>query len=348
MSERIQKLLSTLGVASRRGIEKMIEEGRITVNGVAATPGQAIDTQDQVRVDGRVIGLNRAPEPSRVLIYKKQVGEVVTRDDPEGRRTVFRKLPKLTSGRWIAIGRLDINTSGLLLLTNDGELARRLMHPSYEIPREYAVRIHGQVTSETIKTLTQGVMLEDGMARFETMRAENAADDDATNQWFRVKLREGRNREVRRLVESQNLEVSRLIRVSYGPIALGRGIKSSSSREATSAEVEALFEAVGMNAEPAKPGKRTRATAFKAGQIAYARSAAEPGAPGRAGARKSSRPDGGARGDVERSSAPAARAARSPARSAPRPATRAPMQEQGKGGQRGRGARVRGAPSPRR
>lgn len=258
MSERIQKLLSTLGVASRREVERMIAEGRILVNGRPAELGQAVSHEDKIRVDGRPIGLQRKAEPARVLIYKKRTGEVVTREDPEGRRTVFRKLPPLQSGRWIAIGRLDINTSGLLLLTNHGELARRLMHPSFEIPRDYAVRIHGTVDAAVVARLTQGVELDDGLARFESMRAEAHEDGEGSNQWFRVRLREGRNREVRRLVESQGLEVSRLIRVSYGPIELGRGLKSGTSREATPAELEALLEAVGLQAESAPSrGKRT-------------------------------------------------------------------------------------------
>jgi 23S rRNA pseudouridine2605 synthase len=254
VSERIQKLLATAGLASRREIERLIGEGRILVNGRPAELGQKVDHDDKIRVDGRPIGLQRKADPTRVLIYKKRVGEVVTREDPEGRRTVFRKLPTLQASRWIAVGRLDINTSGLLLLTNNGELARRLMHPSFEIPREYAVRVHGQVDAELVQRLIRGVELDDGMARFESMRAETHEDGEGSNQWFLVRLREGRNREVRRLFESQGLEVSRLIRVSYGPIALGRGIKSGSSREATPVEVEALMEAVGL--EPEQPSKR--------------------------------------------------------------------------------------------
>ncbi|MGB1562994.1 MAG: 23S rRNA pseudouridine(2605) synthase RluB [Sinimarinibacterium flocculans] len=258
MAERIQKLLATAGVASRREIERLIAEGRILVNGRPAEIGQRVDHDDKIRVDGRPIGLQRKADPTRVLIYKKQVGEVVTREDPEGRRTVFRKLPVLEASRWIAVGRLDINTSGLLLLTNNGELARRLMHPSFEVPREYAVRVHGQVDAEMIQRLTRGVELDDGMARFESMLADAYEDGEGSNQWFRVRLREGRNREVRRLFESQGLEVSRLIRVSYGPIELGRGIKSATSREATAAEIEALMEAVGLEPERKSPARRTR------------------------------------------------------------------------------------------
>lgn len=255
-TERIQKVLASAGIASRRAAERLIEEGRVLVNGKPAQIGQQIGPSDQLRVDGRPVAAAHKTEPTRVLIYKKRVGEVVTRDDPEGRRTVFRKLPELTSGRWIAVGRLDINTSGLLLFTNNGELARRLTHPSFEIPREYAVRVHGTVDEGLVQRLTAGVELEDGPARFESMRPGENEDGEASNQWFLVRLREGRNREVRRLMESQGLEVSRLIRTSYGPIELGRGIKSGSWREATPAERRALMEAVKLEEETAGAGKR--------------------------------------------------------------------------------------------
>lgn len=258
MSERIQKVLATAGVASRREIERLIAEGRITVNGRPAEIGQAIGPEDKVRVDGRQIGLQRKAEAARVLIYKKRVGEVVTRDDPEGRRTVFRKLPKLEQGRWIAVGRLDINTSGLLLFTNHGELARRLTHPSFEISREYAVRVHGAIDDELVQRLTKGVELDDGPARFDSMRSAPSEDGEASNQWYTVTLREGRNREVRRLFESQGLQVSRLIRVRYGPIELGRGIKSATAREATPAEVGALMAAVGLEEEGPRVGRSKR------------------------------------------------------------------------------------------
>lgn len=264
-TERIQKVLASAGIASRRAAERLIEEGRVLVNGKPAQIGQQIGPSDQLRVDGRPVAAAHKTEPTRVLIYKKRVGEVVTRDDPEGRRTVFRKLPALTAGRWIAVGRLDINTSGLLLFTNNGELARRLTHPSFEIPREYAVRVHGTVDEGLVQRLTSGVELDDGPARFESMRPGENEDGEASNQWFLVRLREGRNREVRRLMESQGLEVSRLIRTSYGPIELGRGIKSGSWRESTPAERRALLEAVKLEEEGAgakprasrRPGERT-------------------------------------------------------------------------------------------
>ncbi|MDB5969024.1 MAG: Pseudouridine synthase [Hydrocarboniphaga sp.] len=256
MSERIQKLLATAGIASRRAIETMIADGRVTVNGRPAEAGQRIDHNDHVRIDTRLVALNRKPEPVRVLLYRKKTGELVTRDDPEGRRTVFRKLPELTTGRWIAIGRLDINTSGLLLMTNDGELARRLMHPSFEIQREYAVRVLGSVDAAALARLRAGVELDDGFARFETIKPgehyqdghggdEGEADDaSSANSWWTVTVKQGRNRVVRRLFESQNTQVSRLMRVSYGPITLGRGIKAGTAREATAEELQALLQAV--------------------------------------------------------------------------------------------------------
>lgn len=261
MSERIQKFLATLGVASRREIERMIEEGRIIVNGQPAVAGQQIDASDSVRIDGRPIAMQRKAEPARVLIYKKRTGELVTRDDPEGRRTVFRKLPKLSSGRWIAIGRLDINTSGLLLFTNHGELARRLTHPSFEVPRTYAVRMLGTVDDAVIARWQAGVELDDGMAKFERVEVGVNEDGEGANQWYHVTVREGRNRLVRRLIESQKLQVSRLIRISYGPIELGRGIKSGTAREATPAELLALLDAVQLSEDDAglatsKPPRR--------------------------------------------------------------------------------------------
>jgi 23S rRNA pseudouridine2605 synthase len=255
--ERIQKVLAEAGIASRRAVESMIEEGRIQVNGEAATLGQKIKPGDRITVDGRSVRHSDAPSPSRVLLYKKRTGELVTRDDPEGRRTVFRKLPVLDSGRWIAVGRLDINTSGLLLLTNDGELARRLTHPSYEISREYAVRVLGEMTKEILEGLRKGVKLDDGMAHFDSIDRGENEDGEGANQWWRVKLKEGRNREVRRLFESQGLQVSRLIRVAYGPVKLGRGVQSGGWRELDADELRELRRAVGFDAK-AKPASKTR------------------------------------------------------------------------------------------
>tara|TARA_R110000787_G_scaffold159314_2_gene273089 strand:+ start:4096 stop:4950 length:855 start_codon:yes stop_codon:yes gene_type:complete len=260
MSQRIQKALATAGVASRRAIEDWIEEGRITVNGRPAEIGQSVSHDDKIRVDGRLIAMSRAKPAPRVILFRKKTGELVTRDDPEGRRTVFRKLPELESGRWIAVGRLDINTSGLLLMTTDGELARRLTHPSFEVTRVYAVRVLGEVTAEIRQQLLKGVKLEDGVAKCEALRlAEPPEADDgevAANRWYEITMREGRNRVVRRLFEAVDLQVSRLIRIAYGPVQLGRGIKAGSYREATAEELSGLLRAVGM--EPAKKNKEAK------------------------------------------------------------------------------------------
>lgn len=264
MSERIQKFLSGLGYGSRREVEEWINDGRLVVNGETATVGLKISEADAVKLDGKRLSLKAGNEPMRVLLYKKRTGEMVTRDDPEGRRTVFRKLPELETGRWIAVGRLDVNTSGLLLMTNHGELARRLMHPSFEQRREYAVRALGEVGEDTFANLRKGVMLEDGEASFESIRfGDNEVDDDEgegegggnarANKWFIVTISEGRHREVRRLFESQGLTVNRLIRTAYGPIKLGGGIKSGSYREATSEELRKLIEAVNLDEKELLP-----------------------------------------------------------------------------------------------
>lgn len=264
MSERIQKFLSGLGYGSRREVEEWINDGRLVVNGETATVGLKITEADAVKLDGKRLSLKAGNEPMRVLLFKKRTGEMVTRDDPEGRRTVFRKLPELETGRWIAVGRLDVNTSGLLLMTNHGELARRLMHPSFEQRREYAVRALGEVSEDTFANLRKGVMLEDGEASFESIRfGDNEVDDDESegessgtgraNKWFIVTISEGRHREVRRLFESQGLTVNRLIRTAYGPIKLGGGIKSGSYREATAEELKKLIEAVNLSEKELLP-----------------------------------------------------------------------------------------------
>jgi 23S rRNA pseudouridine2605 synthase len=262
MSERIQKFLSGLGYGSRREIEEWIVEGRLVVNGEPATIGLKVSEADAIKLDGKRLSLKAGNEPLRVLLYKKRTGEMVTRDDPEGRRTVFRKLPELETGRWIAVGRLDVNTSGLLLMTNHGELARRLMHPSFEQRREYAVRALGEVRDDAFANLRKGVELEDGSASFESIRfGDNEVDDDEAegegggraNHWFIVTITEGRHREVRRLFESQGLIVNRLIRTGYGPIKLGGGIKSGSYREATAEELRKLLDAVNLDAKELAP-----------------------------------------------------------------------------------------------
>lgn len=219
MSEKLQKVLANAGVGSRREMEKWIEAGRISVNGTVATLGDRVEVEDQIRFDGKLLDSREQKQVCRVLMYNKPEGELCSRSDPEGRDTVFDRLPHIKNGRWIAVGRLDINTSGLLLFTNDGELANRLMHPKHEVEREYAVRVFGEVTDDTLNKLTKGVELEDGLAKFTEIR-KRPGDDESLNSWFNVSLSEGRNREVRRMWESQDLQVSRLIRVRYGALEL--------------------------------------------------------------------------------------------------------------------------------
>ena len=248
MSEKLQKLLATVGLGSRRELEKWISAGRVSVNGSTAKLGDRAETDDRILVDGRPIKIVTDDSP-RVLMYSKPEGEVSTTTDPEGRPTVFDGLPRLSRGRWIAIGRLDINTSGLLLFTTHGELANRLMHPSYEVKREYMVRIHGEVNEAMIARLTEGVILEDGVAKFQTVKAQHARSNDehiSSNQWFRIILAEGRTREVRRLWESQGVEVNRLKRISYGPIELPSFVRRSEFIELDPKQVISLFRAVSL------------------------------------------------------------------------------------------------------
>ncbi len=235
--ERLQKVLAQAGVASRREIEEMVTAGRISVNGLPASLGQKIGPGDRVKVNGKLVPLRFTQRPPRVLIYHKPEGEIVSRDDPEGRPTVFERLPILRRGRWLAVGRLDFNTSGLLLFTNDGELANRMMHPRYELDREYAVRLLGQLTDEQIASLTEGIQLEDGPARFNTLAD---AGGEGVNHWYRVTLSEGRNREVRRMFEAVGLTVSRLMRVRYGPVELPARLKRGMWMEMPEADACAL------------------------------------------------------------------------------------------------------------
>ena len=220
MADRIQKVLANAGYGSRREIEKLINNGKIKVNGKLETIGQCIEEKDQVAINSRPIRLHqqRKKKP-KVLAYYKQAGEVCTRRDEKGRETVFKNLPRLRNSRWISIGRLDLNTTGLLLFTTDGELANKLMHPSSEIEREYAVRVFGRVTKENINTLLDGVELEDGFAKFTDIVDSGGK---GTNHWYHVVVMEGRNKEVRRLWESQGVQVTRLIRTRFGSYILPR------------------------------------------------------------------------------------------------------------------------------
>jgi len=235
--EKLQKVLARAGFGSRREMERWIEAGRVAVNGRAAQLGDRVEVSDKLIVDGRLLELPPAQE-ARCILYHKPPAEVCTRHDPEGRRTVFERLPNLKSGRWISIGRLDFNTSGLLLLTTDGELANALMHPSANIEREYMVRVMGEVREDMLQRLLDGVMLEDGTARFTDIQEMGG---EGVNRWFCVVLMEGRNREVRRLWESQGLTVSRLKRVRYGEVFIPPKVKQGQWVELEPAEVKSLY-----------------------------------------------------------------------------------------------------------
>lgn len=249
MNERIQKLLSLTGVASRREAERWIADGRVTVNGERAKLGDRAGRNDDIRVDGRAVSVEEAGVNTRVIAYNKPVGEVCTRDDPEGRPTVFDHLPKTKNERWINVGRLDINTSGLLLFTTDGELANKLMHPSSGVDREYAVRVRGDVDQDMINRLKEGVLLDDGMASFADVRY---FDGEGQNKWYHVVLMEGRNREVRRLWESQEITVSRLKRVRYGCIFMPANVPVGTWVELGQKEVNDLYDLVDLRRRTVK------------------------------------------------------------------------------------------------
>lgn len=224
---KLQKILADRGLGSRREMERWIAAGRVAVNSVVAGLGLRVKNSDVIEVDGKVLSPPEA-QATRVLIYHKPVGEVCTRHDPEGRPTIFQRLPRLHRQRWISVGRLDINTEGLIVLTNNGELAHRLLHPSFGVEREYAVRVLGKVTPEIVQRLLKGVSLEDGQARFQTI---TDAGGKGANHWYHVTLSEGRKREVRRLWESQNLTVSRLIRIRFGHFVLPPDLSRGQLRE---------------------------------------------------------------------------------------------------------------------
>lgn len=238
MSEKIQKILANAGVGSRRQIEALIAEGRITVNGRTAAIGDRMTYRDKVCVDDREVKLLKSKaQKTRVLLYHKPEGEMCTRNDPEGRPTIFESLPIIRNSRWICVGRLDYNTSGLLLLTNDGDLAHKLMHPSSCIEREYAVRIRGNVTEEHIRKMLKGVELEDGKAHFEQI---SDGGGTGSNHWFHVIVKEGRNRLVRRIWESLGYTVSRLIRIRFGNVYLPSGLKRGRHTELTEDDISSL------------------------------------------------------------------------------------------------------------
>jgi len=257
LAERLQKVLARAGFGSRRQLEDWIRDGRIMVNGQRAEIGASVEPTDLVKIDGRSVSIATDPaHAARTLLYHKPAGELTTRRDEAGRPTVFDNLPRIKNGRWIAVGRLDFNTSGLLLMTTDGELAHRLMHPSWELEREYAVRVLGKADEAVLQRLQEGVMLDDGMAAFTSL--EDAGGQGA-NHWYHVVVREGRNREVRRMWESQGLKVSRLIRIRYGPVSLPRDLRAGRFQDPTRAELEALYASVDLPAPEPRPQRRAAA-----------------------------------------------------------------------------------------
>ena len=255
--ERLHKLLANSGVGSRREMEELIAAGRIVVNGAPAPVGQTVSPGDRIKVNGKLVQLRFSDRLPRVILYHKPEGEIVSRNDPEHRPNVFTSLPRMSAGRWVAVGRLDFNTSGLLLLTTSGDLANRLMHPRYELVREYAVRILGELPDEARRQLLDGIELDDGPAKFGFFQE---AGGEGANRWYRVSLFEGRNREVRRMFEAVGVVVSRLMRVRYGPFLLPPSLKRGQVHELPEPEVKKLLVEFGMAiADSGRPPRRPRA-----------------------------------------------------------------------------------------
>jgi 23S rRNA pseudouridine2605 synthase len=248
---KLHKALADAGYGSRRELEEWIAAGRVSVNGLAAHVGQRVGPEDKIRLNGKLVQLKFLLRLPRVLVYHKPEGEIVSKDDPDGRPSVFARLPRLKSGRWVSIGRLDFNSCGLLLFTNDGGLANRMMHPRYEIEREYAVRVLGEATPEMLERLRGGIQLEDGLASF-SLIAE--AGGEGSNRWYRVVLTEGRNREVRRMFEAVGLLVSRLMRVRYGPVHLSPRLKRGQCRDLEQGEVQELLKLLPPERKTTVPG----------------------------------------------------------------------------------------------
>lgn len=255
--ERLHKLLAQSGVGSRREMEELIAAGRVNVNGEVATTGQSAKPGDRIKISGKLVHLKFSNRLPRVIIYHKPEGEIVSRDDPDHRPTVFTSLPKMSGGRWVAVGRLDFNTSGLLLFTTSGDLANRLMHPRYNLVREYAVRVLGEISLESRQRLLDGIELDDGTAQFATLQDVGG---EGANHWYRVSLFEGRNREVRRMFEAVGVVVSRLMRVRYGPFILPPTLKRGKVLEVGEADIQTLLADFGMeDPTPGKPLRKPRA-----------------------------------------------------------------------------------------
>lgn len=259
-SPKLHKVLAQAGLGSRLEMEQLILEGRISVNNEPAHIGQRVQFGDQVKVNGKPIRFRIDPPPARVIAYHKPVGEVVTHDDPQNRPTVFRRLPRLQNGKWQSVGRLDLNTEGLLLFTSSGELANRLMHPRFGLEREYAVRVLGALSNVEKQRLLDGVRLDDGMAQFSSI--ENGGGE-GSNCWYQVTISEGRNREVRRMFEAVGHAVSRLIRIRYGAMVLPRGLKRGACLELDESDIRALTKAAGGDGRDDAPPSETGAERTK-------------------------------------------------------------------------------------
>jgi 23S rRNA pseudouridine2605 synthase len=315
--QRLHKLLALSGLGSRREMETLIASGRITINGVTAAVGAGVTASDVVRLDSRPLHLKFEAELPRVLIYHKPEGEIVSQDDPENRATVFDKLPFVRGARWVAIGRLDMNTSGLLIFTTSGELANHFMHPRYEVEREYAVRIFGELTEGQLLQLTQGIELEDGPASFDVI---HPLGGEGANHWYKVVLREGRNREVRRLFEAFQLPVSRLMRVRFGPVNLPPRLKRAQMLEIEPKDVVGLMEWAGLEVPRVPLRQRSAREIEKSSKVFTPKERKTPGRE-QGDSAMSRRPAGGAPREV----APGSRAPADGRRStAGRPAARKP------------------------
>ena len=255
MAERVQKVLAAAGHGSRREIERWIKESRLKIDGRVAKLGDTVAGDEHFMLDSRKLSVQTRRVAHKHIIYNKPIDELTTRSDPEGRRLVFDSLPKLHSARWVAVGRLDLNTTGLMILTTDGELANKLMHPSSELVRRYAVRVHGHPTHAEITALQKGVKLEDGLAAFDEIEE---AGGDGANRWYKVSLREGRNREVRRMWQAVGYQISRLIRTAYGPITLPKSLRRGKHTAMTPGEVRLLYVAAGLEPPAIKNPQRKK------------------------------------------------------------------------------------------